>query len=745
MRAGEHWRQVLILAWPRGREDRRPRRQNSLDRRVVDSEQEQVQSEGSVGASTDGLGQASNFGRRAASAAERAQAASVRNGYDQLWAGTGGHPAEHDWMLDPKQLTGARLHMSAQLSALVHSADEQKSWRASLAQEMSDLRQLLRVRSAYGGRFDAGNYLVFVSDLGGVPQVWGMQESGWPELLVAPPDRAQTVHPGPRAGQLVVGADIGGNEHTQLLYCDELGAPWRTLTDNPDRIHSFGSFAPDASTISFAANTRDPRWFDIYWHDLATGAVRCVLEHDSSNQAGPFSPDGRWLVVVRSFSNAHKELWLVDVQGGQQPRLLSQPNRQAMYERPEWSPDGRALFCLTDAGREYSAPARFDVASGQLAFVVEPDFEIDEYALDPTGERLAYAVNRDGEAEIVVRELGSGSERSIDGLPPGALYEYWQHALAWDSAGQRLAISWTASRANPNVFIASASDGSSGALACPATQAGGIGLDPSPLVEPEHVSYPTFDGRQIPALFYPSPTARKPAPCVVFVHGGPEGQYRPTFQPVVQGLVSAGFAVLAPNVRGSSGYGRTYLHLDDVRKRMDSVADLAYAVAWLRTTGRADEKRIAVYGGSYGGFMVLATLTTNPELWAAGVDLVGIANFATFLENTGPWRRHLREAEYGSLEDDREFLEVISPINHVERIRAPLLVIHGANDPRVPIGEAEQMVSRLRSLGRTVEFLRLEDEGHQIAKLNNKLLAYPMAVDFLQRHLMGETSARDKG
>jgi len=597
---------------------------------------------------------------------------------------------------------------------------------------MADLRQLLRVRSAYAGHFDAGGYLVFVADLAGVPQVWGVSTAGWPELLVAPPDRAQTIHPGPRPGQLVVGADIGGNEHTQLLYTDAPGDAWQALTDSPERIHAAGSFAPDGNHLSFAANTRNPRWFDIFVRHLPSGEVRCVLEADSSNRAGPFSPDGRWLVVVRSFSNAHKELWLVDVEGPEQPRLLTTPNGEASYERPEWSPDGRALVCLTDVGREFAAPARLDVASGELHFLVEREVDIDEATLDPTGERLAYAVNRDGEAEIVVRTLASGSELSIGGLPPGALYAYWQNALAWDPLGQRLAISWTASRANPNVYVASAAD----AQAHPATLAGGLGVDASQLVEPEHIEYPSFDGRQIPGLFYPARSPGGPAPCVVFVHGGPEGQYRPTFQPVVQGLVQAGFAVLAPNVRGSSGYGRTFLHLDDVRKRMDSVADLAHAVDWLRESGRADARRIAVYGGSYGGFMVLAALTTNPDLWAAGVDLVGIANFVTFLENTGPWRRHLREAEYGSLEHDREFLEEISPINRVERIRAPLLVIHGANDPRVPIGEAEQMVSRLRSLGRTVEFLRLEDEGHQIAKLKNKLLAYPLAVEFLQRHLM---------
>lgn len=591
---------------------------------------------------------------------------------------------------------------------------------------MLDLRQLLRVRSASAGRFDAsGQPLIFVSDLGGVPQVWGISGDGWPELLLAPPDRAQTIYPGPLPGQLVVGADVGGNERTQLLLQTETGSGWRSLTDDPEHIFSFGAWSADGQRISFSANTRNARWFDVYVHDLAANDRRCVLEHDSTNRAGPFSPDGRWLVVVRAFSAQHQELWLVDLHGSDAPRLLSDPDQEAFYERLAWSADGSALVCLTDIGREFGAPARIDIASGQLSFIVEPDLDVDEIALDPTGQRLAYARNQDGAADVVVRDLGSGAETTVAGLPPGALYEYWQSGLAWDSSGSRLAISWTGSTATPNVWLWSGSGA--------AERVTNAGIGSSGMVEPEHVTYPTFDGRQIPALFYPTHVPNPP--CVVVVHGGPEGQSRPTFQPLIQHLASAGFAVLAPNVRGSSGYGRAYLHLDDVRLRMDSVADLAHAAYWLRDSGRADPKRIAVYGGSYGGFMVLAALTTYPELWAAAVDLVGIANFVTFLENTGPWRRHLREAEYGSLERDRDFLVEISPINHVEKISAPLLVIHGANDPRVPIGEAEQMVERLRALGRTVEFLRLEDEGHQIAKLKNKLVAFPMAVDFLRQHL----------
>ncbi len=599
------------------------------------------------------------------------------------------------------------------------------------------LQQLLRVRSAYAGRFDAdGAHLVFVADLSGVPQVWSVaQAGGWPELQVAPPDRAQTIHVGPRPGQLVVGADVGGNEHTQLLYVDAPGSAWQALTDDGDRIHTFGSFSLDGASISYAANTRTGRWFDVYVRELASGATRRVLEHDSTNRPGAFSPDGAWLLVVRIWSNSRHELWLVDPRGESEARRLTDASQEAVYENADWSPDGRFIYCVSDRGRELAAPARIDVSTGELTFLFEPELEVDEAHLDPSGARLAYASNRDGESEIIIRTLSTGAEQRVQGLPPGALYTYWQSALAWDGAGQQLAISWTASRASPNVFVWSNTQSEVRQV----TFAGALDAQLAELAEPEHVQYPSFDGRDIPALFYPAPGGATHAPCVVFVHGGPEGQYRPTFQPIVQYLVSVGFAVLAPNVRGSSGYGRTYVHLDDVRKRMDSVADLAHAVAWLREAGRADPHRIAVYGGSYGGFMVLSALTTYPDLWAAGVDLVGISNFVTFLENTGPWRRHLREAEYGSLENDREFLEEISPINKVDRIRAPLLVIHGANDPRVPIGETEQMVRRLQSLGRTVEFLRLEDEGHQIAKLKNKLEAYPLAADFLRRHLMGET------
>jgi dipeptidyl aminopeptidase/acylaminoacyl peptidase len=240
----------------------------------------------------------------------------------------------------------------------------------------------------------------------------------------------------------------------------------------------------------------------------------------------------------------------------------------------------------------------------------------------------------------------------------------------------------------------------------------------------------------IPAWFFrPQETDGRSAPVIVVVHGGPESQFRPVFNVLIQFFINHGYAVLAPNVRGSTGYGKAYSHLDDVEKRMDSVADLAYAAAWLKDQPDIDGDRLAVYGGSYGGFMVLSSLTTYPDLWAAGVDIVGISNFVTFLENTSDYRRAHRELEYGSLESDREFLESISPSNHLAAIAAPLIVIHGANDPRVPVGEAEQIVDALSKRGIPVQFLNFDDEGHGLSKLKNRLVAYPAIVDFLDMHL----------
>ena len=254
------------------------------------------------------------------------------------------------------------------------------------------------------------------------------------------------------------------------------------------------------------------------------------------------------------------------------------------------------------------------------------------------------------------------------------------------------------------------------------------------MVTAETTQIESFDGEQIPLFVYRPSAGHSRPPVVVMVHGGPEAQATLAFNPMVQSLVGVGYAVVVPNVRGSTGYGKRYAALDDTTRRLDSVRDLAAVHDWLATAG-LDADRAALWGGSYGGYMVLAGLSFQPELWAAGVDIVGVSDLVTFLENTSDYRREHREREYGSLTRDREFLAAASPLRHADSIRAPVFVVHGRNDPRVPVSEAEQLATNLRQRGVRCDLLIYDDEGHGLARLANRLDAYPRAVAFLNEVL----------
>jgi dipeptidyl aminopeptidase/acylaminoacyl peptidase len=366
--------------------------------------------------------------------------------------------------------------------------------------------------------------------------------------------------------------------------------------------------------------------------------------------------------------------------------------------------------------------------NGSFRYEVSPDRVVDE--LEVAGKHVAYALNVDGRSEV--RRRSGGEDSRIEGLPAGDLAtDLIGNSLAVAPDGT-VAVAWAQFDRPSAIYVAA--PGRAAALLVPPQMAG---LSSEGLPEDELVSWKSFDKRAIPGfLLRPRGAPKGPRPTVIQVHGGPEGQARPLWNPLTVALVAAGFNVLQPNVRGSSGYGRAYMSLDDVRLRMDSVKDLDAAAAWLAESGIAPADRIGVAGGSYGGFMTLAAITFFAERrWAAALDIVGIGRWRTFFEKTAPWRRPLRAAEYGDPEKDAEFLESVSPFNFIERIKAPLTVIHGANDPRVPVEEAEQMVSSLRSRGREVDYLRYEDEGHGLAKAKNRADAWPKVVSFFARHM----------
>lgn len=599
--------------------------------------------------------------------------------------------------------------------------------------------RFVNVRSAHGASFSPdGAYLSFLTDMTGVMEVWRVpvepraSTPAWPEQITFRGERAISATYAPTLDRLLVVGDVNGAERYQIYAVSGDGESLQDISARADVVFQLGGWSPDGRRYCFSSNARNPRFFDVYEGEIEGGAPRLVMGQDGTNHAVSYSPDGQRLLVERRLSNTQSVLLLIELATGEMRALTSgEPERPSDYVSPQWDRAGKGLYLATNYQRDALTLAWLDAETGELVYLREDRWDVEALALSRDGTRLAVVTNVDGYSRLDLYEVGDGwesrRELPVPELPGGVVGE-----PVWSPDGRRLAFGLDVPDDSPDIWAWEVDE----KLLWRVTASARGGIPRSSLVEPKLVHFTSFDGREIPAfLFLPPDREPRNLPVILYVHGGPESQFRPQFSFILQYFVSQGYAVLAPNVRGSSGYGFAYQSLDDIRLRMDSVADLRSAALWLAESGIADPRRIAIFGRSYGGFMVLSAMTTYPDLWAAGVDIVGIANFVTFLENTGPWRRKLRETEYGSLENDREFLETISPLNSVEKIAAPLFVLHGANDPRVPVGEAEQIATALRGRGLPVELLVFADEGHQFGKRANNLIAYPAIASFLAQHL----------
>ena len=581
-----------------------------------------------------------------------------------------------------------------------------------------EFARYLKIRAAYGATWSPdGRRIAFLTDITGVPQAWEVPVvGGWPEQLTFYDERVSGVRYSPKENRLIFSMDVGGNERSQLFLLEN--GEERDLTKAPDAIHYFGGFSPDGKRIAYTATRRNGTDFDVYVQELS-GSPEMVWKTAGYHTVADWAPDGSFLVISHHYSNLNNDLYKLDLISGE-ATLLTPHEGDARFSGARVTPDGESIFLATDRDGDFVRLGRLDLSTLEIRYLTPDDWDVEEVELSENGRWLLASRNVEGYSDFMLFN-SRGRRVPEPEMPEGIL-----GGFSFSPDGNRLAFTLAGPDRNPDVWVVDLPDGEPYRL----TRSSTAGIPPRTFRRPKVVRYPSFDGLEIPALFYEPDT--ESVPVVVNVHGGPESQSRPLFAPVTQYLLHRGYAVFAPNVRGSTGYGKAYTHLDDMYLRMDSVKDLAHAVHWLREQGH---ERIAVMGGSYGGFMVLAALTEYPELWTAGVDIVGIANLVTFLENTGSYRRALREPEYGSLERDREFLESISPIHKAERIKAPLMVIHGKNDPRVPVGEAEQIVERVRENGGAVEYLLYEDEGHGLAKLKNRLDAYPKIAAFLDKHL----------
>ncbi|HEY0426750.1 MAG TPA: S9 family peptidase [Pyrinomonadaceae bacterium] len=619
------------------------------------------------------------------------------------------------------------------------------------------IERYLNIRSAGSPSFSAdGKRIAFLTNITGTSQIWMMDSSGgYPEQITSFQDNVGFVRWSPAGNGLVFGKASGGDENTQFFWLSSDGAEIKQLTSDPKVRYNFGDFTGDGTRIFYSSNKRDRNFFDVYSMDIASGKEELIYQQDGSNDVAGVSAKGSQIVVSRSGTelSLDNDLYLIDPKTKAATHITKHAGA-AEFGDVHFLPDGDSIVLTTNKDREFFSLAQIDNlrTDGANQLFVDrnaPVWDVESVRVSPRGDRVAYTVNREGFSELHLRGLEVNGKPLITKilekdetvqLPAQGIVG----GLEFSKDGGKLAFTFNSAKYNSDIWIYDLQTKNLTQL----TKSSRSGIPQSSFVEPQLIKFKTFDGREIPAWYYkPEQLVAKGdktsisvgqtqnLPVIVSVHGGPEGQERPGFNSLYQYFLARGYAILATNVRGSTGYGKTFTHLDDVRKREDSVKDLAAAVEWLKRTGGADYKRIAVMGGSYGGYMTLAAITLYPDLWAAAVDTVGIANWESFLKNTSGYRRRQREVEYGMLDKDLDFLKSISPLARVDKIKAPLFVIQGKNDPRVPYTEAEQIVTALKNRGAIVQYKLYDDEGHGISKLKNRLELYPLVADFLDKYM----------
>jgi dipeptidyl aminopeptidase/acylaminoacyl peptidase len=577
-----------------------------------------------------------------------------------------------------------------------------------------------------------GESVLFVSNISGQFNLWSTRiDGGWPDQLTTFTEntvRAVTVRDD---GTILFIADRDGDEFHQL-YRIPAGGGWpEQLTDLPQVQHMIGpgAWSPDGTTFAFSANSRRPQDGEVFLWTEGDDEPRYLWGEGRYAFPAGFSRDGTKLIGLEFRSNSDMSLFLIDVATGDATEMTPHEGEVKFLPGP-WAADGSGFYVLTDEGREFMGLA-FQPLSGDREWIEAPDRDIDELAGSADGRVIAWIENDEGYGRLRVRDVEAGRELPAPKLPQGTASGFGS-GLSLSPDGSRVALAWDQPARPPEIYVVETATGD----ARPVTESRSAGLSALTLREPELIRYPSFDGREIPAWLY-RPDGDGPTPFVLAIHGGPEAQEKPVYRPLFQYLLDRGIGILATNIRGSTGYGKTYQKLIHHDWGGADMEDWRHAAEWLKAQDFVDGERLGVYGGSYGGFATLTCVTRLPEYWRAAVDIVGPSNLLTFVRAVPPqWVRFMAKW-VGDPDTEADFLRERSPITYVDQVRAALLVIQGAKDPRVVKAESDQMVERLRELGREVEYEVFEDEGHGFTRYTNEIRGYRLTADWLEHRLTG--------
>jgi len=536
----------------------------------------------------------------------------------------------------------------------------------------------------------------------------------------------------PDGNSFLFSKDIGGGEWFQIYDYDTRTGHATLLTDGKSR-NTGALWSRDGAHFAYASTRRNGRDTDIYVGvPEHPEEARRVVDGDSGGwQPEDFSPDGKLLAVVRQTSAYEAALFLVDMASGQRTPLSPQ-KAGVSYTHARFAPDSKSVYLITNQDSDFQQLAALDIAT-QRVTILRPGLHWDVTSFDLTrdGRHIAYIVNDNGSDTLHVMDTTAHKELPLPKLPYGSIGD-----VRWHANGHDLGFTITSARTPSDVYSV---DTVAGKLERWTYSETG-GLDASQFSEPELIQWKSFDGLTISGFLYkPRQRFTGPRPVIINIHGGPEGQFQPGYLGATNYLLNElGTAVIFPNVRGSTGYGKTFMNLDNGRKREDSVKDIGALLEWIPSRPDLDANRVMVTGGSYGGYMTLASMTHYNDRFRCAVDVVGISNWITFLEHTEAYRRDLRRVEYGDERDPEmhKFLESISPIAHVDHITKPMFIVAGRNDPRVPYTEGQQMTAAIRARGVPVWYLLAADEGHGFAKKSNRDFQFAATVMFIRKYLL---------
>jgi len=623
---------------------------------------------------------------------------------------------------------GSNLRLPATLvtAALVLSAFEVH------ARDL-DVRAIASMRSASSASLSPdGARVAYLSNESGSPQVWVSPVGGGPAVQITrSTDRVQGVLWSPASDWLAYAVSRGGGEDVQIYIVRPDGTEARLVTSGEKANNRLYGWNRDGRWLRFGTDRHSPKEIDAFLLDTQTGDIRPVGSGTGIDTIADVSPDGRFGLLNRLASRGDDNLVLVDLQSGAET-LLTLHTPPATFSNARFSADGRRIFVISNVDADMAAVGVIGLDdTGQphpfRVIAARSDAEAEALAMSADRRVLSIRWNVAGRAELSLLDAHTGKLTQGPKLPGDSI-----GGPLFSQDGRKLVLTLYSAAAPSDVWVA---DIASGAVT-QVTRSTHAGVELGSLVRPTLITYRAHDGLPLSGWLYRPAGVTGPGPLVFIYHGGPESQARPSLSTDVQALVSRGMSVFMPNVRGSSGFGRRFMSLDNGPLRADAIQDIESTTKALVAQGVADSRRLGIMGDSYGGYMTLAGITQYPDMFAAAVDLFGIVDFETFFARTEPWMAAVSKVEYGDPATDRASLRALSPIHRIDKIKTPLMILHGANDTNAPLFESQQVADRLRARGQPVEFVVFPDEGHGWSRLENRVASTVGIAEFFAKHLV---------